>query len=46
MDPLVAGQTVMAAISAASDLRRWAAPRDRAEAVAAYLAPLRTGLFG
>ncbi|SEJ88323.1 transcriptional regulator, TetR family [Sphingomonas sp. OV641] len=46
VDPLVAGQTVMAAISAASDLRRWAAPRDRAEAVAAYLAPLRTGLFG
>lgn len=46
VDPLIAGQTVMAAISAASDLRRWAAPRDRREAVQAYMEPLRSGLFG
>ena len=46
VDSLIAGQTVMAAISAASDLRRWATPRPRADAVRAYLEPLRTGLFG
>lgn len=46
VDPLIAGQTVMAAISAASDLRRWARPRPLAEAVHAYLEPLRIGLFG
>lgn len=46
VDPLIASQTVMAAISAASDLRRWAKPRPAAEAVRAYLEPLRVGLFG
>ncbi|ONF96063.1 TetR/AcrR family transcriptional regulator [Sphingomonas jeddahensis] len=46
VDPLIASQTVMAAISAASDLSTWAKPRSREEAVRAYLEPLRTGLFG
>ena len=46
VDPLIASQTVMAAISAASDLKLWAKPRAREEAITAYLEPLRTGLFG
>lgn len=46
VDPLIASETVMAAISAASDLRRWAKPRPMAEAIRAYLQPLRSGIFG
>jgi AcrR family transcriptional regulator len=45
VDPLIASQTVMAAISAASDLSLWAKPRSRDEAVAAYLKPLHSGIF-
>ncbi len=46
VDPLIASQTVMAAISAASDLSPWAGSRPRRQAVDAYLEPLRVGLFG
>jgi AcrR family transcriptional regulator len=45
VDPLVASQTVMAAVSAASDMRRWAQARDPVAAVQAYLEPLRAGIF-
>ncbi|MDF2494594.1 TetR/AcrR family transcriptional regulator [Sphingomonas sp.] len=45
VDPLVASQTVMAAVSAASDMHRWAQGRDPSDAVRAYLEPLRVGIF-
>jgi AcrR family transcriptional regulator len=44
-DPEIAGHVVMATISAAADLRRWAAPRTLPDAVNMVTGVLRNGLF-
>ena len=44
VDPMIAGQVVLSAIHAASDLRAWAARRPLDEAVRLYAEALREGL--
>ena len=45
VDPLVASQSLMAAVNAAFDLRKWAATMPRARAVAMYASTQAFGLF-